>query len=278
MNIYLFLMKKINNTISYKLSGVDILNNNYYTLMPYRINNKNLSFILALNENSTKFTFYYYDFSLNSNISIVNTNSFNDMNIQNNMIRCHINSPLSFIKCFFYQNNNSQKYFSMYTFSIKEMNIEKSKDFNLAVNRDINQIKFDKSENNNYFICLTFQNFYYSGVPGCYINKFQSNDIKEIDCKYDDSDNYDINYKIIYLKDKGEFLFVSRNTLITTILNNNNLSVTLCKQDIFSSQYYDFSIIYNNGYQIINYMNFNDHMKCQNISENILDNIETIED
>ena len=172
VNEYLFIFNEKNNkTISYKLNGVVIPNNNYYNLMPYKINKKNLSFILAINEESTKFTFYYYNFPLKVNISIINTISFNDMNIQNNMIKCHLNSPLSFIKCFFYQIINSQKYFSMNVFLIKETNIEKSEEFTLAVYGDINQIKVDKSENNNYFICLTFQKYIGTGVPGCYINK-----------------------------------------------------------------------------------------------------------
>jgi hypothetical protein len=60
--------------------------------MPYKIENNNISFIIAFNSETTNLFFYYYNFDLNEELNEPKEIIFNDMNIQNKMIRCQINS------------------------------------------------------------------------------------------------------------------------------------------------------------------------------------------
>jgi len=124
---------------------------------------------------------------------------------------------------------------------------------------EINQIKSAKSLNNNFFICLT-ELF----IPSCYINNFLTNEFKKIDCNI--KDIYDTDYKVLYFEETNDFMFISRYKLETTIYSNYNNSVKLCQEKMFSYQDYTNSIIYNNGYKLVNYSNFSNYMKCNNIS------------
>ena len=74
--------------------------------MPYKIENNNISFIMAFNNDTTNLVFYYYNFDLNKGINEPKKKIFNDMNIQNKKIRCQINSNSTFIICFYYSQNN----------------------------------------------------------------------------------------------------------------------------------------------------------------------------
>ena len=51
-------------------------------------------------------------------------------------------------------------------------------------------------------------------------------------------------------------MLVSIRELTTTLLNSVNNSIVHCKNIIFSRQYKEYSIIYNNVYQVVNYTNF----------------------
>ena len=51
-------------------------------------------------------------------------------------------------------------------------------------------------------------------------------------------------------------MLVSIRELTTTLLNSVNNSIVHCKNKIFSRQYKEYSIIYNNVYQVVNYTNF----------------------
>ena len=60
-------------------------------------------------------------------------------------------------------------------------------------------------------------------------------------------------------------MLISRHLLTATILNNDNNSIIKCKQNIFSIQENTYSIIYNNGFKLVNYTNFSEHNKCLDI-------------
>ena len=62
-------------------------------------------------------------------------------------------------------------------------------------------------------------------------------------------------------------MLVSRSYLTTTILHNSNKSITLCGKNIFPFQVNIYSIIYNNGYQYVNYTNFMNYLECNDISK-----------
>ena len=68
--------------------------------MPYKIENNNINFIIAFNNDKSNLIFYYYDFNLYENISEPKEIIIENMNMQNKMVRCQLNSYKSFIKCF----------------------------------------------------------------------------------------------------------------------------------------------------------------------------------
>ena len=76
-------------------------------------------------------SFYYYIANLNGELNVSKEIIINDMNIQDKMIRCQINSYLSFIKCFYYSKDNSKNYFSYSKFIINDNNIEKEETSNI---------------------------------------------------------------------------------------------------------------------------------------------------
>ena len=94
---YLFIFdENTNKTINYTINKPDI-NKGYYTIMPYKKQNNNLIFIIAINNVTDKLFFYYYNANLNGELNEPKEIEINNMNIQYKMIRCQINSYLSFI-------------------------------------------------------------------------------------------------------------------------------------------------------------------------------------
>ena len=144
------------------------------------------------------------------------------------------------------------------------MNIHIRGTQDLIKTNEINQIKSAKSLNNNFFICLT--DLYEEGVyiPSCYINNFLTNEFKKIEC--DIYENYNPNYKVLYFEETNDFMHISRLSLRTTLFNDDKNFMELCGKHSFSYQYNVNSIIYNNGYKLVNYSNFSNYMKCNNIS------------
>ena len=149
VNQYLFIFNEYNNkTIDYILNEISSINkNDYCNIMPYKIENENISFIIAFNNQTSKLTFYYYNFSLNEKTNSTKEIVFDNMNIKNKMIRCLINSYLSFIKCFYYEYVNEINYLSGIIFNIKNMDLVLDKTFNTIVNNEIKQIKSAMSYN-----------------------------------------------------------------------------------------------------------------------------------
>ena len=267
VNEYLFIFNSRNNkTLSYKLNEINTNKNYYYNLMPHKIKNNNISFILAYYIDNIKLSFYYYNFN-KDNICQPKITSFNDIHVINNMIRCHINSRISIIKCFYYEKVNNKDYLSSVEFLIKDMDIINKDVKNIEIMNTINQIKLALSYNNNYLICYTFPNSKKHSNPYCYINTYSSNSFRSMNCNIkDDIDiNYDSRYRVLYFNETGDFVFISRLSLKATILKSFDNSVSLCYQDIFSRQENDNSIIYINEYKLITYNNFTNYMKCNNI-------------
>ena len=257
INEYLFIFNESNNkTISYKVGDIDVSKNYYYNLMPYKYENDNISFFISYFE-ETIFYFLYYNFSIEGDIMNPEKIIIENININNKMVRCEIISYLSLIKCFYNEKINNINYFSSFDFSIDEMQIKNK--FNMTVNNIISQIKFAISYNNNFFICILI-----SSVPFCYINEYITNNLEEINCTL--SSGYVDSYKVLYFNETDEFIFISRYQLTTTLVDNYDYSVTICdKNGIFTTQNNPNTIIFNTGYEVINYNKFRNYNKCYNI-------------
>ena len=261
VNQYIYKFNERTNAItSYDLYNTSIPKNIYYNLFPYKIqNNDNISFILSYNDTSN-LTFYYFNFTLNGKIQEPKKISFTDMKIENQMIRCLINSPLSYIQCFYYLIKENQKYFLSTKFSIDNMNIIMKDSFNLTVNNIIYEIKPAMSYNNNIFVCFSLNN-----TPACYINTYQTNNFIQIGCKL--TTEYSPKYHVFYFNETDDFMLISRSDLTTTLVSNFNNSVKICrKYNYLSPQTKHYSVIYNNEYKYVNASNFTDHMSCNNIT------------
>ena len=256
INKYLFIFNEYNyKLINYSIKEIAAFNNGeYYNLMPYNIENNNISFIIAFNNDTNYLLFYFYNFNLNEEINEPKVIIFNNMNIQNKMIRCQINSNSTYIICFYYSIINSKNNFYSQTFLIKDMDLIKDRstrileDENLDV---IKQIKIANSLNDKFFICFSNDE-----NPICIINDnpYELYKFQKIGCE--NQRNYSDRYKVFYFKDPDNFMLVSIRELTTTLLNSVNNSIVHCKNKIFSRQYKEYSIIYNNVYQVVNYTNF----------------------
>jgi hypothetical protein len=261
VNQFFFIFNEKNNkTISYKL---DFINNDLYVnLLPYKMEGKKISFIIVNHSQSKKLIFYYYDLSYIDTINDPKKIEFDEINIKKNIVSCQINSHLSIIKCFYSEYLNSKNYISIITFSINEMEIVKLNKLEEKEQNNINQIKSARSFNNKFFFCYT-DNY----VPNCLINDYSKNEENYIiGCEI--TDEYDLNYKTFYFNETGDFMLISKRTLTTTLYNSINDSIIICENDIFSEQTNEFSIIYDsrfNNYNLVNFSNFSDYGKCQNI-------------
>ena len=166
VNEYLFLFNEHTYKVfTYTINEFDSFKGNYYNLMPYKIENDKISFIIAFNKDDTNLFFYFYNFNLNEGINGPKEILFEDMNIKNKMIRCQINSYFTFIICFHYSINNNKKYLTTTTFNINEKNLIKDKTSSFESKNTINQIKLAMSNNDKFFVC-----FLEYKTPICLIN------------------------------------------------------------------------------------------------------------
>ena len=111
VNEYLFIFNEYTyKVLNYQIKEIANFNDDdYYNIMPYKIENNNISFIIAFNNDTNKLYFYSYNFDINDGINEPNIKIFDDMNIQNKIIRCQINLNSTFIICFFYAEINCFK-------------------------------------------------------------------------------------------------------------------------------------------------------------------------
>ena len=247
VNVYLFIFSEYTYKLIYNKIDEIINFDGYYNIIPYKMENNNICFIIVFNNDNANLYFYYYYFNFDGDITKVKEINFNDMKIQNKMIRCQINSYSTFIMCFYYSIDNSRNYLISQIFNMKDMNLEKGISSNFRVLNEINQIKFAISNNDRFFVC--FSNI---SVPICLIN----NDLYEfykIECQA--KNNYDSRYKVLYFKESDDFMLISIGYCTTTLFNNYNNLIKNCTTNIFSLQLNAYFITYNNGYNLINYTN-----------------------
>ena len=263
INENLFLFNEYTYEIyNYKINKIIPFQNYYYNIMPYKYEYFNISFIIALNKDTTNLIFYFYNFNLTKTINEPKEIKFTNMNIRNKMIRCQINSYSTFIICFYYTILNKVNNFASIMFLIDNMDLIKNKTFIKKVTNNIKEIKVATSYDSNFFVC-----FLDDTTAICLINDYLYN-FNEISCKHDPK--WSTEYKVLYFRQTDDFMLISRSLLTTTILNNNNNLVKLCKTDILTHQTYVFSIIYNkdiNDYQLVNHKNFLNYLESIDISE-----------
>ena len=213
--------------------------------MPYKIENNNISFIIAFNKDINKLIFYFYNFPFDAGINQPKTIEFNDINIQNKMIRCQINSNYTLIICFYHTKINSDNYFASTIFNVKVMSLKKGRTSTNLTSFNIKQIKLATSYNDKFFVC--FANDGTPSSPNCLINEDDSYEFNEIGCKI--VSNWSPEYKVFYFNATDDFMLISRGYCTAVILRNFDNSIKLCKQNIFEFQANDYYIIYINEYK-----------------------------
>ena len=264
INEYLFLFNEYTyQVLNYKINEIEPFQGYYYSIMPYQLENNNISFYIAFNKDNTNLILYYYNFNLTKDINEPKFIEFNDINIQNKKIKCQINSNSTYIICFYYSILNGQKKFVITTFKIRNSDLLREKNSMKIVQNAINEIKVATSFNGNFFVC--FSNV---STPICFIND-NKYDFTEINCIH--APGWSPEYKLLYFKETDDFMLISRVCLTATIFHNYNNSIKLCGRDILSHQTNVYSIIYNNDYRVVNYNNFQNYNESFNIS--ILANI-----
>ena len=108
VNEYVFIYNENTYTIlNYKIEQIILFKDCYYDMMPYKIENSYIGFIVVLNKDNKSLLFYFYNFSIKEGINIQKAIPFMGMNIQNKMIRCQINSDFTFFICFYYSIINT---------------------------------------------------------------------------------------------------------------------------------------------------------------------------
>ena len=206
-----------------------------------------------------KLFFYIYNFNIYGDINEPTEIIINNMNIQDKIIRCQINSNSTFIICLYYSILSEQKLFASTIFNIEQNNIFSGvTNVNKYVTNNIIEIKVVSSLNDNFFVC-----YIVDGVIYCFINDNLYNFYK-INCTY--TRGWSTEFKVLFFKEQDEFMLISRRQLYATIINNSDKSVKKCDKPILSVQPNDNSIIYINDYQVVNYTNFQKENESIDIS------------
>ena len=122
INEYLFIFNEETNKIFFiKFNNEYLIPTDYYTLLPYKIFENNLCFIIALYKDSSNIIFHYRELSLDEEkIYKFKEQNYNNNNINNKFVKCLINNDLFQIYCFFFQKNNNVNYFKYAYFHINE--------------------------------------------------------------------------------------------------------------------------------------------------------------
>ena len=266
VNEYLFILDEytyqlfhyiINEIYSFK-------ENDYYNLMPYKIENNEMNFIIAFNNETNNLYFFSYNFQLNQKI-LYNPGiiKMDNLNIENKMIRCEMNSNLTFIICFYHSKNNAENYFVSKSFLIEDktdgIDLSENYIYSYNVTREIKQIKIAKSYNDKYFACVL------SGESRiCFINK--DNYYKSETIAYQVEADLLNNYKVFYFNETNEFMFLFKKSFNISSIIFNNYNDSHGEGPYFLLESNEYSLIYNNGYKIVYYSNFSGYGDCNNIS------------
>ena len=265
INEYLFLFNEYTYRVyNYEINEIESFKNYYYNIMPYKIENYNISFFIALNKDKTKLEFYFYNFNLTESFDTISKQQkyeFNNMNIENKMIRCQINSYSTFITCFYFSKINGRNNLASKTFYINNMDLSNKKSFTNEVTHNITEIKIATSYDGNFFMC------YLDNTTAVCLTNNASYEFNNIGCKH--APNWGTTYRVLYFRQTDDFMLISRKYLTTTILNNQDKTLKLCKTNIIGIQKNIYSIIYDNNiknYTLVNYSNFQNYLGSIGIS------------
>ena len=275
VNEYLYIFNENNNnSFSYKLDIIDTFYKNiYYDILPYKNDNKKITFIIPMKKNSFKLYFYFYDFCLGEDINNVNYTSF-DLYINYHDIKCLIKPHLSYINCFYIfvnniMSNETYKIISELYFINNFNIINKLASYSLTelTTNKLSNIKIVSSLNGTNFICYLNeydQNLY------CYINEYLTDNMKKINCYLDNFDPNNKEYKLLYFEENNEFLILEKKTGKVSIINSITGLIDKCRENLINQQINNnnFTFIYDNNinyYKFINYLNFDDNYKCSKL-------------
>ena len=204
---YLFIYNEENKDITtYIISDINI-NSQYCNLLPYKIIDGYICFIIVL-YNDPKLCFYYYKLPIKDNIIRKNEISFDINSVEDYNIKCQINSYLSYINCFYCPNDNKTAIFST-KFLIEDMNIIKNENSIYTFEDYVNVVESALSFNNKFFICPSYGS---NKTVFCYIKNYSEN-IFKIKEEYFGFD-FDVGYKIFYFNESGDFMIIQTKVII----------------------------------------------------------------
>jgi len=242
VNRYLFLFNEKNNiTNSFLIDEDDIISTNYYDLLPYKVENNFLRFIIPFNNDTLRIYFLNYKISLETlKMEKINTRYITMNNIINKLVRCLINNYKSEIYCFYVDQINNINYLQ----STRVTNLDY--DYTLintiqnltSTDKVINDIKVVLSSTDKFFIGI-----FIGGNLHYFINEYSTNILEKTGCN--DGGASSTNYKLNYFEDTKEFVVTGRYNPVMTIINSYDNSAKACYKSMFPEQSgsYDFNII-----------------------------------
>ena len=151
VNEYLFIFNEYSNqTLCYKINEISSFgNDDCCNILPYNIENNNINFIIAFDDDTNGMYFYFYNFNINEQI---NTPVIKKIDFENydeiKMIRCEIYYNSTFIICFYYSKHNEENHFSSSVFLIDDMNLNLYSISGQLYQDEIKQIKLAISYDN----------------------------------------------------------------------------------------------------------------------------------
>ena len=120
VNKYLFLFNEKNNiTNSFLIDNDYIIPSNYHDLLPYKISNNIIRFLISLNKNSD-IIFLYYKITLETSKMEKINGFYPEKNVYNKLVRCLINNNKSQIYCFYIEQINNINYLKSFSEKITD--------------------------------------------------------------------------------------------------------------------------------------------------------------
>ena len=232
---YIFIYDYINNHL-YKVDLI-LANEDYYDLIPYKIESTNLIYIIICNHNYEEkyITFYFCKICLsllNSEYSIIAQNKYEDSSLDGESINCNIINNIIFVKneglvCFSYKTAGGKR-IEARTFDIS-LNFTNKNYF--SYDENIKQIKsITSKDQNNSIICFKHNNnkFY------CLLFNINENGFKTISIPDDKIDSFEIyyfqetnQYIFINYKDKNYKIFVLNDNLSRVQIDSNKEQISI---------------------------------------------------
>ena len=158
VNKYLFLFnEKYNITNSFFIDDDDIIQTNYYDLLPYKISNNIIRFFISLNKDDSHIFWNYYKISLETSKMEKLNSLHSENNVYNKLVRCLIIISKSKIYCFYVEQINNINYLQSLSETITDNSLHSDEKYtNLtSSDKEIKQLKVVLSSNNKFFIAIT---------------------------------------------------------------------------------------------------------------------------